>query len=186
MNGMDVNSAGENHCCLPDVVTSVSEGAEAGGEYLQKLKKHGNGRLVNLQLILFWNQICGSFLSPTSVRDCTPTGHCRAVAAVAVHPEPPLQPAIHVPVFRISCNAINGHGVGGVAVGPPDGPLLCVAVADAVADLSHVKLVQQVFVQARIFVDGVGPSAVWISDHQGANGAVQTYENKCNLLVLSP
>lgn len=169
--------------CLPDIVPSVSEGAKARCEYLQELEQQGDSWLVDLQLVLFQSQVPASFLSHALLLYHAAVGHCRAVAAVTVPPRPPLQPTVQVLVSGISLDAVDSHGVGGVAVVPPDGPLLCVTVADAVADLRHVELVEQVFVKARVFVDGVGASAVRISDHHRADGAVQTCGDKLEHLV---
>uniref|UniRef100_A0A4W6FQT3 Secreted protein n=1 Tax=Lates calcarifer TaxID=8187 RepID=A0A4W6FQT3_LATCA len=61
----------------------------------------------------------------------------------------------------------------GVAVVPPDGPLLCVTVTNAVANFGF----------ARVLVDGVGSSTVRICDHHGTNCAIQTYENKLFIAI---
>ena len=141
--------------CLPDIIPSVSEGAKARCEDLQELEKQGDSWLVDLQLVLFQSEVPASFLSHALFLYHTAVGHCRAVAAVTVPPRSslqPLQPTIQVLVSRISLNAVDSHGVGGVAVVPAHGPLLCITVANAVPDLRYVELVKQVFVKPRVLV----------------------------------
>lgn len=54
---------------------------------------------------------------------------------------------------EISVHAYDGHGVGGVAVVSPDGPVT--PLTHAVSNLGQVELVQQVLVEARVLVDCV-------------------------------
>lgn len=64
---------------LPDVVTSMGKGAEAGGEYLQELEERRDSRWVDLQLILLRGQRFRHhrhrFLSHAPIRHCAPTGY---------------------------------------------------------------------------------------------------------------
>lgn len=67
---------------LPDIISSVSKGAETRCEDLQELEEHGNGWMVHFQFVYLRTE--GGVSVLCRVLLCT-FCHCQAVAAVAVH-----------------------------------------------------------------------------------------------------
>lgn len=152
----------------------MSEGAKAGSENLQELEQRGNLRFVRLSPILLQRAAVASSVLlrhlkshlsiPKAILRGTVLSHSVAVARVAIHADPLALlhlvlvsilggTEIRVSNLKLTVETDDGHSVGGVAVVTADGPVS--ALAHAVTHFGKVKLVQQVLVETRIFVDSV-------------------------------
>lgn len=171
---------------IPDIISTVSEGAKAGGENLQELEQCGNFRFIRIGSVLLYRAAVASsvllghlqvhFSVSEAIFGGAVLGHGVAVACVAVHADPlALQhlvsvhrcTEIRVSGLELAMEADDGHGVGGVAVVAADGPVS--ALAHAVAHFGQVQLVQQVLVETRVFVDSV---VLTVAVAGGVGGAV--------------
>ena len=161
---------------IPNVVSSMGEGSEAGSENLQELEESWDFWLVGLQAVFIQRALAATcILLPNFYRHltlsqalrCCVLCHSIAVAGVTVHTYPlPLLSArrwalvtivsgteVRLFMLEFSVHADDGHSVGGVAVVAPDWSVI--PLAHAVADFGQVELVQEVLVEAGVLVDRV-------------------------------